>query len=389
MMAVRRWIHIPGASSSNVRSSVHDLLVHSDPPTKAQFLAATMSSNSSWTPDEPYDTLFLERTFMAGDVICGVGFGIQLVMYSYCAAYLWKQRRVRRHSLFILSYITLIFIVETIFVAVQARTVQICYIDNRNYPGGPWQYFLATQNLPVNVMFYATLFIITFLCDCLVLWRCWIIWTASGRVLAYVVAVIPGLMVLASFAMGVLWTLQSSQPGLSFYSALPLAYGTSYYAISLSINILLTVLIMIRLYQYRRAVLSSLPAEHAKHYLSLATVLIESATLYSVFALLFLVTYAIDNPINEVCLGIAQATQQISTYLIIYRLADGRAWKSDTLGNALTTVQFGLRTLGKTTMETETETVGGPEPYPEASGSRVFVSEKEKAQSPSVADDMV
>ena len=116
--------------------------------------------------------------------------GIQLVMYAYCAGYLWKQRATRRHAYFILAYITVIFIIETVFVAVQARTVQICYIDNRvsvsvcsvlygsvgylpvcvcqNYPGGPWQYFLATQNLPVNVMFYATLFLITFLCDCLV-----------------------------------------------------------------------------------------------------------------------------------------------------------------------------------------------------------------------------
>ena len=42
------------------------------------------------------------------------------------------------------------------------------YIDNRNYPGGPWQYFLDTQNLAVNVMFYATLFLITFMCDLLV-----------------------------------------------------------------------------------------------------------------------------------------------------------------------------------------------------------------------------
>lgn len=51
---------------------------------------------------------------------------------------------------------------------VQARTVQLIYVDNRDYPGGPWQYFLATQNLAINVMFYATLFLLTFLSDILV-----------------------------------------------------------------------------------------------------------------------------------------------------------------------------------------------------------------------------
>lgn len=63
---------------------------------------------------------------------------------------------------------TLLFCVETIFVAVQARGVQENYIDNRNFPGGPWAYFLATQYLPVNIMFYATLFISTALADILV-----------------------------------------------------------------------------------------------------------------------------------------------------------------------------------------------------------------------------
>jgi hypothetical protein len=50
---------------------------------------------------------------------------------------------------------------------VQANTVQSIYIDNRNYPGGPWIYFLATQSLPINVIFYATLFVLTFLSDLL------------------------------------------------------------------------------------------------------------------------------------------------------------------------------------------------------------------------------
>jgi hypothetical protein len=51
---------------------------------------------------------------------------------------------------------------------VQANAVQSMYIDHRNYPGGPWSYFLQTQNLPINVIFIATLFILTFLSDLLV-----------------------------------------------------------------------------------------------------------------------------------------------------------------------------------------------------------------------------
>jgi len=292
-------------------------------------------------PDEPEATIFLERTFIAGDLINGIGYGVQLVMFFYCARYLWTQRRSRKNALFMLGFITAVFIVQTMYVGVQSRTAQLAYIDNRNYPGGPWQWFLNSQSLPVNVMFEATLFLITFLCDALVLWRCWIIWRAAGRYIAWGVTAFPIVLLLASFAMGTLWTLQSSQPGLSFYSALPEAYGISYYSISLSINVILTVLIVIRLLQYRATVMTSLPAAHARHYLSLVTILVESAALYSVFAIIFLVTYGVNNPINQIFLSLAQAFQQISTYLIIYRLADGRAWKTTTLAReTITTMAF-------------------------------------------------
>jgi hypothetical protein len=117
--------------------------------------------------------------------------------------------------------------------------------------------------------------------------------------------------------MGILWTLQSSQPGLSFYSALPLAYGTSYYAISLGSNIVMTVLIMARLLIYRRTVMRSLglSAEHVSDYTSLATIVIESASLYSIFAILFLITYALNNPINQIFLTLANSAQ-VSAYSI-------------------------------------------------------------------------
>ncbi|KAI0077982.1 hypothetical protein K474DRAFT_986392 [Panus rudis PR-1116 ss-1] len=49
---------------------------------------------------------------------------------------------------------------------------------------------------------------------------------------ASIVILFPSTALLAAFAMGTLWTLQSSQPDLSLYSTLPgMAFGTSYYAI--------------------------------------------------------------------------------------------------------------------------------------------------------------
>ncbi|KAF8971758.1 hypothetical protein BDZ97DRAFT_1143843 [Flammula alnicola] len=327
-----------------------------------------MGSTPYYGPDESAYDIFLERTFLAGDFVTGLGYGIQVMLYTSCAIFLWNARLSRgRQSVFLLGYITLLLCTETIFCAVQARTVQVIYIDNRNYPGGPWAYFLATQYLAINVIFFATLFVLTFLADLLVLWRCWVIWGGSTTAISYGVIAFPSLMVLASFVMGTLWTLQSSQPGLSLYSALPMAYGTSYYVISLSVNIILTILITIRLLLYRRRLLESLPSAHGSHYVSLATIFVESAALYSIFALIFIVTYAINNPINQIFLSVASSAQQIASYLIIYRLAEGRAWNQGTFANEekLQTLRFNCTSTtsqgtGLTTSNLETPVDGVP-----------------------------
>ncbi|KAJ7033382.1 hypothetical protein C8F04DRAFT_1104558, partial [Mycena alexandri] len=292
-------------------------------------------------PDEDHATIEYERNFMAGDVVVGTGYGIQFMLWLNCARFLWGRRKSGLQAKILLIYMTSMLLIESLFVAVQARTVQMIYIDNRNYPGGPWAFFLASQTAAVNVIFYATLFLLTFLSDLLVLWRCWVIWSASGQTrVAWVVTAFPAILLLASFAMGTLWTLESSQPTLSLYSALPLAYGTSYYAISLSSNIILTLLITGRLIVYRRTLQQTLSPELASTYISLATVVVESAALYSVTAILFLITYAINNPTNQIWLAVASCSQQIANLLILHRLAEGSAWQKDTLAGKITSIQF-------------------------------------------------
>ncbi|CAK5266087.1 unnamed protein product [Mycena citricolor] len=294
---------------------------------------STSTSTYYGPTNETSSDINYERNFVAGDVIVGTGYGAQLVLFANCALFLWKRRR-NRQSMYLLAYMSLMLLIESLFVAVQARTVQMIYIDNRNYPGGPWKFFLISQTAVVNVMFYATLFLLTFLSDLLVLWRCWVIWCASGRrVVAWIAISLPVLLLFASFVMGTLWTLESSQPNLSLYSKLPMSYGTSYYAISLGVNIILTALISGRLVSYRRTLAANLSPELAGHYISLATIIIESAALYSVFAILFLITYAINNPTNQIWLGVASSCQQIGNQLIIFRVADGSAWQRDTLTN--------------------------------------------------------
>ncbi|KAK2461333.1 hypothetical protein APHAL10511_006860 [Amanita phalloides] len=215
-------------------------------------------------PLEDAYIIFQEKAFLASDFVSGVGYGIQVVLYIKCVAHLWNQRKSRGNiSLFLLGYITVLLSLDLLFLASGAWTTEDMYINNRNYPGGPWAYFLATQNLPENVLFILSLFLLTFLSDLLVLWRCWVIWRSSGKVTAYVATAIPSTALLTSFVLGIMWIWASSQQGFSVFNSFPLAIGTAYYLTSFIANTLLTILIIFRLILHRRRILAIFPSQHA------------------------------------------------------------------------------------------------------------------------------
>jgi hypothetical protein len=115
-----------------------------------------------------------------------------------------------------------------------------------------------------------------------------------------------------------MWAYQSSRPDRNLYSQFSRYIGTTYYGTSLGVNVLLTILIIWRLLLYRRAISKVLPADCAKDYLSVVTIVVESLLLYSIFAVPFIVTYALNNPMNQVFMYLTSACQvcifQLSAY---------------------------------------------------------------------------
>lgn len=66
---------------------------------------------------------------------------------------------------------------------------------------------------------------------------------------------------------------------------------------SLAINVVVTLLIAGRLLLFRRRVIRILGAGHVSHYANFSAILIESAAMYTIYLLLFVVTLAINNPV--------------------------------------------------------------------------------------------
>ena len=89
-----------------------------------------------------------------------------------------------------------------------------------------------------------------------------------------------------------------------------------YFWMSLSLNITMTIAICARLLFYRRRITRILGPNHGTQYTSVAAMIVESASLYSAFALLFLIPFALGNPIQNTfiqLIGEIQVSIAVST----------------------------------------------------------------------------
>ncbi|KAK2465014.1 hypothetical protein APHAL10511_003090 [Amanita phalloides] len=302
-----------------------------------------MSNNG---PHEDAYTLYTERTFIASNFVAAIGYGALIVLYCLCASYLVGERKSRGRVVYLrVAYITALILLASFITFVPIWTTGEVYINNRNYPSGPMGYLTVIEGMPISIAYYAAIFIISFLSDLLVFWRCWVIWSPIGKTVSYAVMAVPALVLLASIALGTVWLARTSQPAFSIYSTVALVYGAAYFLTSVSVNVVVTALIIVRLLLHRRAVSHLLPPDFFKGYLSVAAIVVESALLYSIFGVAFVVTYAVNNPISQVFTSISLVCQQIAGYLIILRVAQGRAWTSTTLASEtvagpITTIHF-------------------------------------------------
>jgi hypothetical protein len=130
---------------------------------------------------------------------------------------------------------------------------------------------------------------------------------------------IPGLLLLASFGTssifkrekkikstvvlvtGIIFLVRVSQPSSSPWSisTLTLVYVT----ISFSLNVVLTLMIVIRLYLFRRRTSKVLGPRHGVHYTSIIAILVESSALMDIMLFFFVIPFAMGNPIANIPLS--------------------------------------------------------------------------------------
>jgi len=302
-----------------------------------------MSNSTYYGPvGETAEQIFYERTFMNSGYLTGVGFGMQFILYLACIYKLWGGKNRTSYTYFLIGYLSLLNAMNTIWTGTSAYGLQITFIDNRNYPGGPWAFLGIEFSWASNVLSSASLIIGNILADLLLLWRCHVIFSAAPTRTATYFLIFPALLLLGSTSMAILFVISSASPSGFINSKITASFALPYFVLSLSLNIILTMMIVFRMYAHKLRGRAIFGTDYGRHYTSISAMFVESAALYAICSILMLVTYGLNNPIYQIWLGLCPAVQMASSYLIIYRVAEGSAWSNQTIANAEATAASDL-----------------------------------------------
>ncbi|CAA7268541.1 unnamed protein product [Cyclocybe aegerita] len=295
---------------------------------------------STWRPDVPASQIFEEKTWLQGSFLSAIAYGVVVTLFFLNLSLLlerlkkdpsnWRTSSRTRQNLALIAYVGVMFILSTLTVASQAEMTQLGFIVNRNFPGGPAAFQNIMFSIPISRIGNVCFSLMNWFANCVLLWRCIVIYKTSTLSITKVIAV-PVIMLLASFVTGVIYLTQISRPGSSPWATetFTLIYGV----ISLSLNIILTVMIVVRLYLHRRRVVRAIGARHGSQYTGIIAMLIESAFVLDVVVIWFIVAFAIGSPLANIPLSTLVQVQTIASFMIIFRVATGTAWASSSVAD--------------------------------------------------------
>jgi len=283
----------------------------------------------------------LERSLYVGNMLRGILYGMEVVTFLaavYCISH--RPSGYRKSQKFYVIYGGVLLSLTTIEVALDALWGQYMWIDHRNYPGGPLGFYLASEVAWYTAMAFGAGVMANILGDGLLVYRCYIIWDSRWQIM-----VVPAMIYLASSVTSILTVVESAIPGTSMLKGKPIKLAVPWVSLSVSLNIIVTSMICVRLMWMRARLREVFAPEMASMYTSVATMLVESAAPFSILGIGLVVTAAQKGPLVFAFGYVWSIFCSFSPQMIILRVAMGRGFLKETVNELHTTLVFARSTV--------------------------------------------
>ncbi|KAA1477269.1 hypothetical protein DENSPDRAFT_579700 [Dentipellis sp. KUC8613] len=270
--------------------------------------------------------LAIESMNLMGTIFAGVSYGLVLALFAmamanfpYPPSNYWK----------VFTMTIWLFALSTTSIGLQIRWTVVALVNNRTYPGGPNAYIEQNVGNWLDVMLNAMYVLVTWTADLTILYRFSVIYN-SNRLWSLP----PVLIFLATLVTGSLSLHQLTIPGTTQSTTALAAWAIAYRTLSLGLNTALTTLIVGRILVFRRRLRGLAAGSGAGAgtgpYVTIATMLVESAALETTAGLVYIVCVGVGSAAQNAVLPVLAQVQVVSPLLIVYRVARGRAWSART-----------------------------------------------------------
>lgn len=261
-------------------------------------------------------------------------YGIVIVLFFQCVgALLNPVNRKGGVQWGLVSHTATMFSLATVYIVMYSNMQSISFVDNREFPlsvngaPGPMGYYSFVHSWAIGIAPTVALYLNNWLADGLLLYRCYLVYSKSYRVIAF-----PYLMYIASLVTGIMFMDKSSLQGLIATEA-PAAvqFEAPFFTISFALNILVTLMIVARLLTHRMKMQKAMGATACAGGWCIAsiTIIIESYALCAIAVILFLSAWGARSFLQFIFLQVIAQTQVIAPLLITLRIANRRAFTSD------------------------------------------------------------
>ncbi|EJC99616.1 uncharacterized protein FOMMEDRAFT_148537 [Fomitiporia mediterranea MF3/22] len=294
---------------------------------------------------EPTKDVRLERTRLAGMILGAVSYGCYAILTIQTSSALLRNKRYAENTHMrkvFLFYIAVTFVLATIGFSGNVKYTEMIWIDLRDSPGGTTSLINLEMDYWINRMALASYYVMEWFMEILLLHRCFVIWGWNVYILLLMTT-----LFLASVAMAILVLTESE--GAVFYN---ISVQLAYLCIAVGMNIIYTILVVGRLIYIRNNVRDVIGADHARLYVSLAAMFVESAAMYSTVGVIYIVAFSAHSDVSNLVFLSISHVQGIAQLLIILRVARNRAFPSSIASNPSrpTSIAFASRSLYPTAL---------------------------------------
>lgn len=119
-----------------------------------------------WGPNEPAATVLAEEAWLQGAMLAMIFYGVVLVLSCQCFFLLLEQtdRSNYRAKTPFLVVVFMIFMLNTFHTGFNTKDIQLRFVENRNFPGGPSAFESYTTHDSLGSVAYV---LMQWLCDAL------------------------------------------------------------------------------------------------------------------------------------------------------------------------------------------------------------------------------